>query len=149
MKLPVVEGITAAEFWARRVDVPEAAEVRGYRHAAQLGGARRLRARLLLLRQGLVGPRTGRPAVAAATLPAGAPRPGFLAQALVPTPGGAGGGEWGFGALYLLFRTSEANGVLASLVRRMLDWVFGLASYAIYLWMRPRLPVESGEEADS
>src|SRR5947209_9626541 len=60
---------------------------------------------------------------------------GLTMQALVPTPGGAGGGEWGFGALYVLFRASEANGVLASLVVRVLSWVFGVAGYGVALWL--------------
>jgi uncharacterized membrane protein YbhN (UPF0104 family) len=61
---------------------------------------------------------------------------GLVVQTLVPTPGGAGGGEWGFGALYLLFCAAETNGVLASLVKRMLEWVVGLTCYGVYLWMR-------------
>ena len=51
---------------------------------------------------------------------------GLVMQAVVPTPGGAGAGEWGFAALYLLFRAAEANGVLASLVQRIMSWVLGL-----------------------
>lgn len=71
---------------------------------------------------------------------------GVTMQALIPTPGGAGGGEWGFGALYVLFRATEANGVLASLVQRILSWILGLAGYGIALWLalaarRERLPV--------
>ncbi|MGL4554300.1 MAG: lysylphosphatidylglycerol synthase transmembrane domain-containing protein [Gemmataceae bacterium] len=62
---------------------------------------------------------------------------GVVMQALMPTPGGAGGGEWGFGALYLLFRASESNGVLASLVQRLFAWTVGLIGYGLYLWYRP------------
>lgn len=62
---------------------------------------------------------------------------GLVMQALIPTPGGAGGGEWGFAALYLLFRAAEANGVLASLVQRLLGWLLGLVGYAVYVGMRP------------
>lgn len=62
---------------------------------------------------------------------------GVVMQALIPTPGGAGGGEWGFGALYLLFRAAEANGVLASLVQRLFTWLLGLLGYGVYLWFRP------------
>lgn len=58
---------------------------------------------------------------------------GLTMQALVPTPGGAGAGEWGFAALYLLFGAAEANGVLASLVQRVLSWVIGLGGYVVYL----------------
>jgi uncharacterized membrane protein YbhN (UPF0104 family) len=74
---------------------------------------------------------------------------GLVMQALVPTPGGAGGGEWGFAALYVLFRAAEANGVLASLVQRVMSWVLGLAGYVVYLWMPPAAagapPVVVGE----
>jgi glycosyltransferase 2 family protein len=59
---------------------------------------------------------------------------GLVMQSLVPTPGGVGGGEWGFASLYLLFRSSEAAGVLASLVQRLFSWSLGLAGYVIYLW---------------
>ena len=62
---------------------------------------------------------------------------GMVMQALVPTPGGAGGGEWGFAALYVLFRAAEANGVMGSLVQRVITWVLGLAGGAVYLWLRP------------
>ncbi len=65
---------------------------------------------------------------------------GLVMQALVPTPGGAGGGEWGFAALYLLFRAAEANGVLGSLVQRIFSWVLGVVGYLVYLWTRPGLP---------
>jgi uncharacterized protein (TIRG00374 family) len=68
---------------------------------------------------------------------------GLVLQALVPTPGGAGGGEWVFGALYVLFGAAEANGVLASLVRRLLEWSLGLAGYVVYLWTRAELPART------
>jgi uncharacterized protein (TIRG00374 family) len=70
---------------------------------------------------------------------------GLVMQALVPTPGGAGGGEWGFGALYLLFGAAEANGVLASLVQRVFSWVLGLVGYIVYLWMKPALASNPAE----
>jgi uncharacterized protein (TIRG00374 family) len=62
---------------------------------------------------------------------------GLVMQALIPTPGGAGGGEWSFGALYLLFRAAESNGVLASLIQRLFAWLVGLLGYGLYLWYRP------------
>ncbi len=65
---------------------------------------------------------------------------GLVVQALVPTPGGAGGGEWGFGALYKVFGCSEVNGVLGSLVKRVFDWLYGLIGYLVYLRMRGTLP---------
>jgi uncharacterized membrane protein YbhN (UPF0104 family) len=74
---------------------------------------------------------------------------GLVMQALVPTPGGAGGGEWGFAALYVLFRASEANGVLASLVQRAFSWALGLAGYLVYAWTgsAAREEAEVAEEA--
>jgi uncharacterized membrane protein YbhN (UPF0104 family) len=65
---------------------------------------------------------------------------GMVMQALVPTPGGAGAGEWSFGALCLLFSAAEANGILGSLVLRVTTWVLGLAGYVLYLWTPPGLP---------
>lgn len=69
---------------------------------------------------------------------------GLTMQALIPTPGGAGGGEWGFAALYVLFRASEANGVLGSLVQRMLSWVLGVGGYALALWLAPAAKAKTG-----
>ncbi|HEY7425367.1 MAG TPA: lysylphosphatidylglycerol synthase transmembrane domain-containing protein [Gemmataceae bacterium] len=60
---------------------------------------------------------------------------GLVVQALVPTPGGAGGGEWGFSKLYEVFGGSEVNGALGSLVQRVLNWAFGLLGYLVYLRM--------------
>jgi uncharacterized membrane protein YbhN (UPF0104 family) len=71
---------------------------------------------------------------------------GLVMQALVPTPGGAGAGEWAFGALYVLFAAPEANGVLASLVRRLMDWSLGLAGYAVYLWTRSEVAAKPAVE---
>ena len=72
---------------------------------------------------------------------------GLVMQALVPTPGGAGGGEWSFGALYLLFGAAEANGVLASLVQRLFSWLMGLVGWAFYLWYRPAAESPKGEQS--
>jgi uncharacterized membrane protein YbhN (UPF0104 family) len=73
---------------------------------------------------------------------------GLVMQALVPTPGGAGGGEWGFGKLYVLFGASEASGVLGSLVLRVLGWVLGLAGYLVYLRMRAGARPAAAADAD-
>jgi uncharacterized protein (TIRG00374 family) len=73
---------------------------------------------------------------------------GLVMQALVPTPGGAGGGEWGFAALFVLFGAAEANGVLASLVQRVFSWVLGVAGYLVYLWTKPGLPAEVAPAPD-
>src|SRR6185503_5041971 len=65
---------------------------------------------------------------------------GLVVQALVPTPGGVGGGEFGFGKLYgLLGAGLEPVGVMASLVNRVISWVVGLLGFLVYLRMRPRL----------
>jgi uncharacterized membrane protein YbhN (UPF0104 family) len=69
---------------------------------------------------------------------------GLVVQAVIPTPGGAGAGEWGFGALYKYFTGSaaaESNGVLASLVQRIVTWTIGLLGYLVYLRMRSRIQV--------
>jgi uncharacterized protein (TIRG00374 family) len=60
---------------------------------------------------------------------------GLVIQALIPTPGGAGGGEWGFGGLYDMFGGEAVNGVLGSLVQRVITWVSGLVGYLVYLRM--------------
>ena len=65
---------------------------------------------------------------------------GMVMQALIPTPGGAGGGEWSFGALYLLFGAAEANGVLGSLVQRVINWVLGLVGFVIYMRIKAPAP---------
>ncbi len=65
---------------------------------------------------------------------------GVVVQALVPTPGGVGGGEWSFSKLYQVFGGSEVNGALGSLVKRVLDWLWGLLGYLVYLRMRTSLP---------
>ena len=36
--------------------------------------------------------------------------------------------------------TLEANGVLGSLVGRLINWCLSLIGYVIFLWMRPSLP---------
>lgn len=60
---------------------------------------------------------------------------GLVVQALVPTPGGAGGGEWGFSKLYEVFGGTEVNGALGSLVMRLLTWISGLVGCLVYLRM--------------
>jgi uncharacterized protein (TIRG00374 family) len=58
---------------------------------------------------------------------------GLVVQAVVPLPGGLGAGEWGFGALYELLGASRANGVLGSLVQRIISWSIGLLGWIVYL----------------
>jgi uncharacterized membrane protein YbhN (UPF0104 family) len=53
-------------------------------------------------------------------------------------PGGAGIGELGFGGLYSWFQCSAANGVLASLVVRVIGWVIGVLGLIVYSLPRAR-----------
>ncbi len=62
---------------------------------------------------------------------------GLTVQAFVPTPGGLGGGEWGYGALYdRVLHKPRALGVRASLVQRTLMWGLGVIGYLTYLRMK-------------
>jgi uncharacterized protein (TIRG00374 family) len=63
---------------------------------------------------------------------------GLVVQAVIPTPGGAGAGEYGFGKLYQYFAgdAAESNGVLGSLVQRVVTWLVGLFGYLLYLRLR-------------
>jgi uncharacterized protein (TIRG00374 family) len=54
---------------------------------------------------------------------------GLVVQAAIPLPGGIGASEYGFGKLYSWFGAPEANGVLASLVFRVVTWGLSLAGY--------------------
>lgn len=65
---------------------------------------------------------------------------GLVVQAIVPTPGGAGGGEWGFSKLYQVFGGSQVNGALGSLVQRVITWTLGLLGSLVYLRLRATLP---------
>lgn len=60
---------------------------------------------------------------------------GMTIQALFPTPGGLGGGEYGFGALYGLIGKPEAAGVMGSLGQRVISWSIALFGYIVYLRM--------------
>jgi uncharacterized protein (TIRG00374 family) len=74
---------------------------------------------------------------------------GMAIQAGFPAPGGVGGGEYAFGALYKLVDYPEANGVLGALVQRVITWVVALGGFALYLRMRPSLPQASKEQESS
>jgi len=64
---------------------------------------------------------------------------GMLIQAIPLFPGGAGVGEMGFSQLYKMLDCSPANGVLGSLVQRVIYWAVGLVCYLVYLRMRPAI----------
>ncbi len=61
---------------------------------------------------------------------------GNAGQALMPTPGGVGGGEAFFGYLYHLLNKPEVNGIANSLAQRFVTWILCLIGYLIYLQMR-------------
>jgi uncharacterized membrane protein YbhN (UPF0104 family) len=64
---------------------------------------------------------------------------GMTFAAGFPSPGGVGGSEIGFGALYRIVGFSVAAGVLGSLVERVITWMLGLVGYLVYLQMKPAL----------
>ncbi len=66
---------------------------------------------------------------------------GMIIQAVVPTPGGVGGAEYGFGKLYELIGYTFTAGALAALVKRVIEWALGLLGYLVYLRMKANLPV--------
>jgi hypothetical protein len=71
-------------------------------------------------------------------------------QALFPSPGGVGGGEWGFGKLFsLVDPTMKTTGEFASLVLRAITLALGLIGYLIYLRMRPALATATRREEDA
>ena len=69
-------------------------------------------------------------------------------EALFPAPGGVGGGEFGYGKLYTLIGRPEALGVLASLARRMCQWIVGLFGYVVYMRLKPSLGVHARHHSD-
>ena len=60
---------------------------------------------------------------------------GLVVQAAVPLPGGIGASEYGFGKLFSWFSCPEPNGILASLVQRVVTWTIGLLGYLIVVGM--------------
>jgi hypothetical protein len=64
---------------------------------------------------------------------------GLTVQAGFPAPGGMGGVEYVFGQLYALLACAFASGVLASLLKRAIEWLLGLAGYLVSLRLRPTL----------
>ncbi len=72
---------------------------------------------------------------------------GLVIAAAPLFPGGAGIAEAGYGGLYKLFGSAAANGVLASLVQRVVGWVIGLAGWVVFLRSRSGLrPAERPTE---
>jgi glycosyltransferase 2 family protein len=73
---------------------------------------------------------------------------GMTVTAGFPAPGGVGGAEFIFGELYAMVGAPATNGVLGSLVQRVILWVLGLTGYLVYLRMKPTLqpPVSPATE---
>ena len=69
---------------------------------------------------------------------------GYIFQALVPLPGGLGFAELSFGGLYELIGRGAAEGVVARLSLRLIEWGLGLICYIAYLRMRAELPANKG-----
>jgi glycosyltransferase 2 family protein len=75
---------------------------------------------------------------------------GLVVQAVVPLPGGVGAGEYGFGKLFSWFGCPEPNGVLASLVQRVVTWVISLLGYLVVVAMaRTRSVVDAKTNHES
>jgi uncharacterized protein (TIRG00374 family) len=74
---------------------------------------------------------------------------GYIVQAMIPVPGGLGGGELTFGGLYSLIRgeAGEAVGLAGRLTLRLIEWTIGLIGYVAFLRMRDQLPIEEAEGA--
>jgi uncharacterized membrane protein YbhN (UPF0104 family) len=71
---------------------------------------------------------------------------GLVVQAVVPLPGGIGAGEYGFGKLFGWFGCPEPNGILGSLVQRVLTWTLSLLGYLVVAWMaRPQAAPEPAD----
>ena len=66
---------------------------------------------------------------------------GMVIEAIPLFPGGAGIGELGYGGLYQLFGFAAANGVLMSLMQRVIKWIIGGFCYIMYLRMKPAIKV--------
>jgi len=73
---------------------------------------------------------------------------GMTIQAGFPAPGGVGGGEYAFGALYYFFGFSFGTGVLCSISQRaVVQWLLSLLGYLVYLRMKPSLVRQLAPEA--
>ena len=75
---------------------------------------------------------------------------GFIAQALIPLPGGLGAAELTFGGLYGLLRgpAGEAVGLAGRLTLRVAEWVIGIVAYVAYLRTKAELPTQTEVTAE-
>jgi uncharacterized membrane protein YbhN (UPF0104 family) len=77
---------------------------------------------------------------------------GFIAQAVIPVPGGLGAGEFTFGGLYGLIRPglekAPAVALTGRLSLRLVEWTLGLIGYIVFLSMKKELPIVEDENPD-
>ncbi|WP_426665275.1 lysylphosphatidylglycerol synthase transmembrane domain-containing protein [Lactiplantibacillus plantarum] len=77
----------------------------------------------------------------------------FLVTSLFPIPGGAGGAEFGFTALFAKFIPSHSKLILAMLIWRILTYYLGLFLGMIAMAMRPEkaeeIPIAAPSRSDS
>ena len=104
------------------MDVPSPAEECSARPAAFRRGACRLCVDVLLLRAHAFG--RGSDTSVTRSFPDRARRHDCSSRAALP--GSAGIAEWAFGWLYQMLHYPERNGILGSLVQRVIYWVLGL-----------------------
>jgi uncharacterized membrane protein YbhN (UPF0104 family) len=71
---------------------------------------------------------------------------GQLFQSVFPSPGGLGGGEFGFAQMYALVGKPEAQGVLGSLAVRVITWALCLAGWLFYLGTWPSSLMKKGSD---
>jgi glycosyltransferase 2 family protein len=72
----------------------------------------------------------------------------FVVQAVPFLPGGLGLSEMGFSGMYKLLNCDPSDGLMGSLVQRVIFWILGLTGYLIYLRMKRSLepaPVKAEE----
>jgi uncharacterized protein (TIRG00374 family) len=71
---------------------------------------------------------------------------GMTFQAGMPTPGGIGFGEWAFGGLYAWVGGVAAEGIAASILRRLLELLVATLGFVLYWRMKPALQAATGPE---
>ena len=74
---------------------------------------------------------------------------GLVARALIPTPGGIGGGEAVYGKLYEMIGRPASNGIMGSLAQRIVEWTLGLVGAIVFTRMRKSLPQTEVPSNDS
>lgn len=74
---------------------------------------------------------------------------GMTFQGVFPTPGGLGGGEAAFSYLYVQVGAVANYGLMACLMKRVIDWTLAALAYVAWLLMKPpALELAAKEEKD-